>query len=143
MRKINLGCGPYPQKGFINIDINPRHNPDIVRDVSKGLPFDSSSVDEVRADHFLEHLYREDLMDLIAEIYRVLIPNGVFRFIVPLGGEWEIDHIQSFNEKSFDIIMLEENADYFQRNFKWKDLVKKITTNDRGTVMRASMVAVK
>lgn len=54
MRKLNLGCGPYKMEGHINIDCNPLHKPDIVRDVSRGLPFDDNSVESIVASHFLE-----------------------------------------------------------------------------------------
>ena len=86
MRKINIGCGPYPQEGYINIDINPLWNPDIVRDVQKGLPFDDSSVGEVLASHSLEHLRTsDDLIYVMKEVYRVLIPEGIFDISLPLG----------------------------------------------------------
>lgn len=44
--KLNLGCGVNKKEGFINIDINPRLNPDMVLDLnSQPYPFKNDSVD--------------------------------------------------------------------------------------------------
>lgn len=139
MRKLNLGCGPYPQTGYINIDINIRHKPDVLRDVRKGLPFDTNSIDVVMANHFLEHLYREELLDLIEEIYRVLIPGGIFSFLVPIVLEAQLDHVQIFDKETFDTLSSEDSADYYQRFWNWKLHNKHI----EDTNLRQSLKAIK
>jgi predicted SAM-dependent methyltransferase len=124
-RRVNLGCGPYPRPqadGWINIDANPRHRPDIVRDVRRGLPFDGSSCDTVECSHFLEHLAHDDLIWLIGEIYRVLKPGGEWWIVVPLGNSGELDHKMQFTESSFDILLRPEAADYFQVAMAWREV---------------------
>ena len=81
--KINLGSGSRHQEGFINIDINPSVNPDLVADISEGLPFEDSSVDYVRAFDFLEHIEMGKTIDVIDEIWRVLKPGGQFESFTP------------------------------------------------------------
>lgn len=81
--KINLGSGNSPQEGFVNIDINPSCNPDLVADISKSLPFQDGSVDYVRAYDVLEHIPIGKTIGVIDEIWRVLKPNGTFEHFTP------------------------------------------------------------
>jgi len=52
-------------------------------DVRRPLRFESASVGAVYSSHMLEHLYRVDAERLLAEIFRVLVPGGVVRLVVP------------------------------------------------------------
>jgi predicted SAM-dependent methyltransferase len=131
MRRLNIGCGPYKLEGAINIDRNPRQNPDIVRDVTKGLPFDDDSVDYIQASHFLEHLTREDMMFVIEECYRVLTAGADFYIRVPLLDFTSLDHLQIFDAKSFDPLEFPETPDYYQRKFRWKIARKEIHKDAR------------
>lgn len=125
-RRLNIGCGPYPQAGYINIDKNPRMKPDIVRDVLRGLPFDDSSFVEVKATHFLEHVPRTELIFVLDEIWRVLVHRGLFHFVVPLEEPYSLDHLQSFCSWSFDSLVRPETPDYYQASFRWTDMEKAV-----------------
>lgn len=71
MQKLNLGCGFKKLDGFLNIDINPKVEPDKVIDLEKGkLPFKDNSVSHVVAKYVLEYI-GEGFTNLIKEIYRV------------------------------------------------------------------------
>lgn len=120
MRKVNIGCATYHAPGFINIDINPLVKPDMVRDVTRGLPFDDSSVGEVLTSHFLEHIDSRDLLFLVGEIYRVLAGGGVWSIVVPLGNTGDLDHRMQFTEDSFDGLTRPENAVYYQIQMRWE-----------------------
>lgn len=78
--KINLGSGKTALEGYLGIDIVDFGN-NMVWDVSKGLPFEDNSLDEVYASHFLEH--STDLISLMNEIWRVLKKDGVLKIVVP------------------------------------------------------------
>ena len=54
-----------------------------IHDVRKPLPFASFSADAIYASHILEHLYREQGEQLIRESFRVLVPGGIIRIVVP------------------------------------------------------------
>lgn len=96
MIKLNIGCGGQPLAGYVNIDqdnlqvIRARYPdrvfPDNVHvenlDVFN-LPYSDSSVDEVKADAFIEHLSFKQEPLFLYEVLRVLKPNGVFEFSVP------------------------------------------------------------
>lgn len=72
MVKLNLGCGFRLLENFINIDKRPEVKPDLICDVTKGLPYDDNSVDKVVAFDFLEHIPLGKTIEVIEEIWRVL-----------------------------------------------------------------------
>lgn len=82
MLRVNFGCGRQRRKGYVNVDINPLLDPDMVWDLEQfPYPFLDNSVDEVIMEHVLEHI--NDLKGCLREVYRILRPGGVFRFRTP------------------------------------------------------------
>ena len=81
--KLNLGCGTNKVQGYVNLDVQERCKPDMVCDITKGLPFDDNSVDEVRAFDFLEHIPADKCIAVVNEIWRVLKPDGLFESFTP------------------------------------------------------------
>lgn len=91
--KINIGCGGRPLPGYINIDtddaetLRKRYPGNVFPidvevfdyDIFK-LPFDSSTVSEVRADALVEHLSFIEEPLFFNEVKRVLKPGGIFDF---------------------------------------------------------------
>lgn len=73
--KLNIGCGPDKRHDFINIDINPSWNPDLVCDV-KSLPYPPDSVDEILASDILEHFSFRETVNVLENWYKVLKPCG-------------------------------------------------------------------
>jgi len=49
----------------------------------KEMPFENNSVDYIFCSHILEHLYPNEIVFVLKEIYRVLKPTGIFRVTVP------------------------------------------------------------
>jgi len=143
-RKINLGPGVYKERGYINIDVDTSVHPDIVRDVRRGLPFDSNSVDEVRAHHFLEHLEYEEYLFVLSEIYRVLKHSGILDIKVPLGVMGDISHKLFFQENSFVTLLDPKSGDYFRAGTSWKEMEKEVYENPHGCkVLHIILEAVK
>jgi SAM-dependent methyltransferase len=52
-------------------------------DVATGIRLPDASCRAVFSSHVLEHLFRDEVHRLIAEIRRVLVPGGVCRVVVP------------------------------------------------------------
>lgn len=145
MRMVNIGCGPYKIDGFINIDINPLQNPDMIRDVRRGLPFDTSSVDKLVASHILEHLDPDNFIWVMGEIYRVLISDGVLQIEVPLGITGSVDHKMFFTKDSFDMFFRPEASLYYQTDFRWEfiDQKESICASAGTPLLNISMRAIK
>ena len=55
----------------------------ISHDLSRGIPFDSNSVDAVYHSHFFEHLPQNAAPLFLNEVYRVLKVGGIHRIVVP------------------------------------------------------------
>ena len=81
--KINLGCGKRKMPGWINIDSEKNVDPDIIRSIENGLPFQDNSIEVVNARAILEHIKQGKLTDVMREIYRVLKPGGLLYVMVP------------------------------------------------------------
>jgi len=101
MRKLNLGCGKDIKPDWINIDILD-YGQEIVRDITRGLPFDADSVDEIYSCHFFEHLNGDDVRWVLKECYRVLKSDAEIFIRVPHSHCDEAfypDHKSYWNEK--------------------------------------------
>ena len=107
MKKLIIGTGPWtPQSDTIGIDILPAFNPDIVRDVTLGLPFDDNKFDEIEIRQVLEHIGKnEDYYFVMKEIYRCLRPGGTVYITVPyFRDDVAVEasgHLRFFSENSF------------------------------------------
>lgn len=82
--RVNVGCGPHCEPGFVNLDLMATV-PGVLRwDCRRSLPLRDESAIGIRIEHFLEHVEtREELPSLLAECLRTLVPGGTLRVIVP------------------------------------------------------------
>ena len=78
---IDIGCGNNKYPGSLGIDLAPLPSVDILADLSRGLPLQDSTVDNVHASHVLEHF--DDLVGVMNEIWRVCKPGARVYVTVP------------------------------------------------------------
>jgi len=79
---IDLGSGPERiSKDFINVDIFPFPEVDIVADATE-LPFRDNSIDAVVSESLFEHV--PDAYKVVNEIMRVVRPGGLIYASAPL-----------------------------------------------------------
>ncbi len=122
--RLNLGSGYTPQEGYVNIDNREEVKPDLVCDVLDGLPYPDSSVDEVRAFDFLEHIPIGQTIQVITEIWRVLKPGGRFESLTPStdgrGAFQDPTHVSFWNKNSWLYYSEPEYRDLYgiEANFK-------------------------
>jgi predicted SAM-dependent methyltransferase len=83
VRRLNWGCGEYPEPGWLNSDIKEVPGIDIVADVRAGLPLETGSIDYITSIHALPELPYPDLVPALTELRRVLKPGGVLRLALP------------------------------------------------------------
>lgn len=81
--KLNIGAGAERFPGFKNVDFDERENPDYNFNVEKDVwPFEDNSVEEIIANHVLEHL-GDGFMHCMQEMYRVLKHGSSIHIRVP------------------------------------------------------------
>jgi ubiquinone/menaquinone biosynthesis C-methylase UbiE len=125
--KVNLGCGPNPPAGWLNVDGSWNawfsHHPylrkalvmiglirpefgrywsarPLVHDLTKPLPFQRDAISAIYGSHVLEHLYQTDAQRLLLECKRVLKPGGVIRMVVPDLHSMVVDYLGKKNGNS-------------------------------------------
>jgi SAM-dependent methyltransferase len=82
--RISLGCGELVQPGWFGIDL--KRAPSVFRaDLRRRLPLATGSVDEILAEHVLEHLFLDQIPELLSECHRALKVGGVLRVVSPNG----------------------------------------------------------
>ena len=82
--KLDLGCGINVRDGYLGVDIAHTTKNIIKSDVLqylKKLP--KNSVSHIYSSHYLEHVDKDCLFDLLKEIDRTLVKGGEINFIVP------------------------------------------------------------
>ena len=104
--KINLGCNYMKLDDFINIDINPEVNPDMVLDMTKLRErFAPNSIDLVLFSQTLEHVTEELGIEALKQIFECLVVGGCVIVEVPDGGDIE-EKFQSgkINEHQYNVL---------------------------------------
>ena len=81
--KLNLGCGFDIRSGYVNIDANDEHHPDLVSDVANLSALADSVASEALAQDVLEHLPRAKASTALREWNRVLQPSGTLILRLP------------------------------------------------------------
>ena len=82
--RLNIGCGPNPKSGWVNIDLFS-DSPDMLSlDLRRDLPFSDESASIIYGEHVFEHLeYPDETGHLLGEAYRILQPGGLLSLGVP------------------------------------------------------------
>lgn len=98
---LNLGCSDAHKAGYVNVDISPPA--DQIVDLTKPWPWESDSIELIRADDIIEHL--PDKILTMNEAHRVLKSGGRLEIFVPTTdgpGAWQDpQHVSFWNLSSF------------------------------------------
>lgn len=99
--KLHLGCGPNIKDGYINVDAFV-DAPGVKKYDIFDLPLEDNSVDEILAEHLIEHIKFKDEEKFWKECFRVLKKGGKLRVETP-DMEWlckvfveNVDDFKSF-----------------------------------------------
>ena len=85
--KVVLGHAGTTCPDAVTVDIDPRHNPDVVHDLNKvPYPFPDNVFQEVVCHHVLEHL--DGIADVMKELSRICKKDGVVYIEVPHYTSW-------------------------------------------------------
>lgn len=109
--KIDLGCSIFKKEGFVGIDVfdwSDKYPKDefLQGEIPEVLHnFKDSSIEEVRASHFIEHIPQAKVIEFMNECHRILIAGGIFEINVPpttgRGAFCDPTHISFWNDMSF------------------------------------------
>lgn len=80
IKRINIGCGQRKYKGYVTIDIEPKNAPDICGDF-RTMNF--SNLDEIRAEHILEHFSRDEGIQVLRQWHGWLRESGTLIIETP------------------------------------------------------------
>lgn len=110
-RKLNLGSGHFPKKGYLNVDFNPLENPDMILDLNnpkalEALP--SGYFKQIEMDHVMEHL--SDVFGTMKQLHRLLANDGTLEIRVP---HFSRGFTHPEHQRSFDVTFPE----YMNPNF--------------------------
>lgn len=81
--KLHLGCGQRYIKGFVHVDLSDYPHIDYRHDIRTLPMFADETVDLIYACHVIEYFDRIEVIDILAEWRRVLMPGGILRLAVP------------------------------------------------------------
>lgn len=102
--KLHIGCGGTRLPGFVNIDVNPDCQVDVVMDLPKDSltrQFGENSVDEIYSCHALEHM--SPFIPLVIDMWTASKPGAIWTICVPhrdydIGNPY---HVTQFTEWTF------------------------------------------
>jgi len=103
--KLNLGCGKDKKNDYINIDFSSEVEPDKVWDLEKTpLPFKQNSVNEIQAEHVLEHIH--NFVPLMHDLRRICKDKATIKIKTPFYSSWgqfnDPTHVRFFSPFTFD-----------------------------------------
>lgn len=77
--RLNWGCGPTGEPGWINSDLKQGPNIDISADIRDGLPIPDACLDYIVSIHALSMIPLPDVPAVLSELRRMLKPSGTLR----------------------------------------------------------------
>lgn len=83
INRLNWGCGPRPEPGWINADLRACDGVDLCGDIRDGLALADRTIDYAVAIHVLQDLAWPDIPGALRELRRVLKPGAVLRLALP------------------------------------------------------------
>ena len=149
--KVDIGCGDRKPRGFVGVDCVAGPRVDVVADLSKRFPFETGTVDAVRAYDSIEHL--PDRLHTMNEIWRICKPGARVEIMVPStdgrGAFQDPTHVSFWNINSF-FYYAEEFPDYLAlcRKYGFKGAfrivrLENVTSTHEVIHVRAELIAVK
>lgn len=119
-RILDIGCGRNKLPAAIGLDQRALPGVDVVSDLNKRLPFADEEFEVVYSDQVLEHV--PNLIALIEEIHRILVPGGIMVAHVPyFRSNWaavDPTHVRQFTLGSLDYFV---RGTYAYEGYRFSD----------------------
>lgn len=114
--KLDIGCGFYQYKkdeGYIGIDVID-FGQEIIWDITNGLPFPDSSIENFFCCHVLEHITYDESIQLFKEIWRTGIDKAELELRLPSitnRDAYAGDHKTAYTATIIEYMLKEFNAE--------------------------------
>lgn len=107
VRLLNIGCGRDRRDGFVNLDISPLPEVDVVASLAEDrLPFPDGTFSVALCRDVLEHV---EIVPALRELHRVLAPGGValISAVHFTSRNLYVDptHVRGFSVRTFDFFV--------------------------------------
>ena len=103
--KLHLGSGTEHWPGYLNIDVNPKTNPDLILYVQDLSIFLDNSVDLIECYHLFEHLTISEAQHSLLEWFRILKPGAELHIETPNLSVCFQEIGKYFDEFGYDLAM--------------------------------------
>ena len=81
--RVNVGCGEKPIAGYLNVDLRPLPDVDVLADANR-LPFEPGTLDELASAHLVEHFREHHARTRLLPYWKSLLrPDGRLRIVCP------------------------------------------------------------
>jgi predicted SAM-dependent methyltransferase len=122
--KLHLGCGPVRLDKWVNVDLDYSVQPDVVWDLTKGIPLNDHSCELIYCEHLLEHMSVDEGLSLLHECNRVLRPGGILRVAMPsLDALIEKSYLGNWREQDWltwpEYQFIQTRAEMLNVAFRW------------------------
>lgn len=137
---LDIGCGRDKFPGAVGLDQMPLPGVDVVCDLNGELPFDDGEFEVVYSNQVLEHV--PNLIGLIEEIHRILLPEGILVAHVPyFRSSWaavDPTHVRNFTVNSLDYFAVGNlfNEGYRFSDISYKHIERYLDSNEPPSFMR-------
>jgi SAM-dependent methyltransferase len=106
-RLLNVGCGRDRREGYVNVDISPLPEVDVVASLENGtLPFPDHTFTVALCRDVLEHV---EIVPALRELHRVVAPGGavVISAVHFTSRNLYVDptHVRGFSVRTFDFFV--------------------------------------
>ena len=83
LRKLHIGSGYNALSGWLNSDVYPTSTQILRLNATQPFPFKDNVFHYVFSEHMIEHITYPQGLEMLAQCYRVLVPNGKIRIATP------------------------------------------------------------
>lgn len=101
--KLDVGCGPNKQPGFIGMDLRPVEGVDIVHNAEVvPYPLPDDCCNQILMSHIVEHICPKNIFPMMNELWRIMKVGGQLLISTPYAGSkgfWQDPtHCHGWNE---------------------------------------------
>lgn len=132
---LDIGCGDNKYPNSVGMDKRQLKNIDIVHDIEEvPWPILSNYFNEVKMLHVMEHLKPWLTIDIMNEIWRILILGGTLELVMPIAGSTAFysdpTHTKSWNIHTVEYFNIDSNFKKIYNPKPWKVLKNKVNSKE-------------